>query len=120
MQLETVDNEGNVGAVYRPPRRLPKKRLQERPLKNRLPRRPRPSGKLRRPLDRHNSNSKRSKMCIMRIALKSVRLVLLRCIKGSLDTTASWTAITMAWTASNGFDISATQRLFGPPSGNIK
>lgn len=34
MQLETVDNEGNVGAVYRPPRRLPKKRLQERPLKN--------------------------------------------------------------------------------------
>ena len=79
-----------------------------------------PSGKLRRPLDRHNSNSKRSKMCIMRIALKSVRLVLLRCIKGSLDTTASWTAITMAWPASNGFDISATQRLFGPPSGNIK
>ncbi len=73
-----------------------------------------------RPLDRHNSNSKRSKMCIMRIALKSVRLVLLRCIKGSLDTTASWTAITMAWPASNGFDISATQRLFGPPSGNIK
>ena len=120
MQLEIVDNEGNVGAVYRPPRRLPKKRLQERPLKNRLPRRPRPSGKLRRPLDRHNSNSKRSKMCIMRIALKSVRLVLLRCIKGSLDTTASWTAITMAWPASNGFDISATQRLFGPPSGNIK
>lgn len=120
MQLETVDNEGNVGAVYRPPRRLPKKRLQERPLKNRLPRRPRPSVRLRRPLDRHNSNSKRSKMCIMRIALKSVRLVLLRCIKGSLDTTASWTAITMAWPASNGFDISATQRLFGPPSGNIK
>ena len=120
MQLETVDNEGNVGAVYRPPRRLPKKRLQERPLKNRLPRRPRPSGKLKRPLDRHNSNSKRSKMCIMRIALKSVWLVLLRCIKGSLDTTASWTAITMAWPASNGFDISATQRLFGPPSGNIK
>ncbi len=119
MQLETVDNEGNVGAVYRPPRRLPKKRLQERPL-NRLLHTPRPSVRLRRPLGRHNSNNKRSRMCIMRIALKSVRLVLLRCIKGSLDTTASWTAITMAWPASNGFDISATQRLFGPPSGNIK
>ena len=120
MQLETVDNEGNVGAVYRPPRRLPKKRLQERPLKNRLPRRPRPSGKLRRPLDRHSSNSKRSRMCIMRIALKSVRLERLRFIRGSPDTVASSIAITMAWPASSARVVEETQRLFGPPSGNIK
>lgn len=56
----------------------------------------------------------------MRIALKSVRLERLRCIKGSLDTTASWTAITMAWPASSARVVEETQRLFGPPSGNIK
>lgn len=105
MQLETVDNEGNVGAVYRPPRRLPKKRLQERPLKNRLLHTPRPSVRLRRPLGRHNSNNKHSRMCAMQTALKLARLERLRSIRGSPDTVASSIAITMAWPASNGFDI---------------
>lgn len=104
MQLETVDNEGNVGAVYRPLRRLPKKRLQERPL-NRLLHTPRPSVRLRRPLGRHNSNNKHSRMCAMQTALKLARLERLRSIRGSPDTVASSIAITMAWPASNGFDI---------------
>ena len=56
----------------------------------------------------------------MQTALKLARLERLRFIRGSQDTVASSIAITMAWPASNGFDISATQRLFGPPSGNIK
>ena len=56
----------------------------------------------------------------MRIALKFVRLERLRFIRGSPDTVASSIVITMAWPASSARVVEETQRLFGPPSGNIK
>lgn len=56
----------------------------------------------------------------MQTALKLARLERLRFIRGSPDTVASSIAITMAWPASNARVVEEAQRLFGPPSGNIK
>lgn len=119
MQLETVDNEGNVGGISAA-KKTAEEEAARKAAEEQLLHRPRPSGKLRRPLDRHSSNSKRSRMCIMRIALKFVRLERLRFIRGSPDTVASSIAITMAWPASSARVVEEIQRLFGPPSGNIK